>query len=108
MKKIIFLTMVLIAFSLNGFAQQDDIASCYNAYRGQKTIGHNALAMAVDNGYFVCGYAFGGYNKISVTNQAMNECETKRLDPALKVNGIRKIMTHCRIFQFDIIEEKPQ
>ena len=108
MNKIVFLCLVLFVLSLNGFAQQEDVATCYNNYKGQKTVGYNALAMAVDNGFSVCGYAFGGASKKVVTNRSLNECESKRLDPAMKVDGIPKIMTHCRIFQFDIIEEKPQ
>ncbi len=108
MNKIFFLCMIFIAFSLNSFAQQEDKASCFNNYKGQKTVGYNALAMAIDNGFSVCGYAFGGGSKKSATNQSLNECESKRLAPAMKVDGIRKIMTHCRIFKFDLVEEKPQ
>ena len=35
---------------------------------------------------------------------ALNECEKNRLNPTNEVQGLRKIMTHCRIHQFKLIE----
>jgi hypothetical protein len=108
MKKTVFFCVLFIGLALNGFAQLDDISTCFETYKTQKAMGYNALAMAVDNGFSVCGFAFGGFSKQSVSKQSLNECEMKRLDPSLKVEGVRKIMTHCRIYQFDRIEPKPE
>ena len=105
MKKIVFLCLLGVIFAVNGFAQQESVSSCFESYKTQKAKGYNALAIAIDNGYFVCGFSFGSYSKISATKQSINECETNRLSPTNEVQGVRKIMTHCRIYQFDIIEE---
>jgi hypothetical protein len=94
--------MTLATFA---FAQQDNVSTCYETYKGQITKGYNALAMAIDNGFSVCGYAFGHFDKQRAFKQSIAECENKRLDPANEVDGVRKIMTHCRIYQFKFVEE---
>ena len=105
MKKLAFLSAILfITVTLNGFAQQADVSSCSNAYKGQVTKGYNALAMAIDNGFFVCGFAFGHPTKEGAAKQALSECERNRLNPANEVKGMRKIMTHCRIHEFKLME----
>jgi hypothetical protein len=104
MKKIVFLLSVLAIYSVNGFAQQETVASCFESYKGQLAKGHNALAMAIDNGFFVCGFAFGSYSKESASKKSLNECEVNRIDPANEVQGVRKIMTHCRIYQTQLLE----
>jgi len=104
MKKIIFLFVVIMAIAASGFAQQTSIKECYDAFAAQQASGYNALAMAADNGFFVCGFAFGSYSKEGATRQSLNDCEAKRLDPANEVQDVRKIMTHCRIYEFKLIE----
>ena len=104
MKKIVFLFVVMLAFAASNFAQQTSTKECYDAFAAQQTLGFNALAMAIDNGYFVCGFAFGSYSKEGATKQSINECEGKRIAPANEVMGVRKIMTHCRIYEFKVIE----
>ncbi len=106
MKKIIFLFIIICSvFALNGFAQQESADSCIQSYKGQLAKGYNALAMAIDNGYFVCGFAFGGFDKVEASKKALAECETNRLNPNNEVQGKRKIMTHCRIYQFQNLKE---
>ena len=104
MKKIVFLFVVMMAFAASSFAQQANEKQCYDAYVAQQRLGYNALAMAIDNGFFVCGFAFGSYSKEGATRQALNECEGNRVAPANEVMGVRKIMTHCRIYEFKRIE----
>ena len=104
MKKIAILFIMITAFAVSGFAQQTSTKECYDAYTAKQVKGYNALAMAIDNGFFVCGFAFGSYSKEGASRQSLNECEVNRLNPVNEVQGVRKIMTHCRIYEFKLIE----
>lgn len=104
MKKIISLFIVLATYAVTGMAQQETIASCIESYKGQLAKGYNALAIAIDNGFFVCGYAFGNFSQKAASQKSLEECETNRLNPANEVQGIRKIMTHCRIYHTQLLE----
>ncbi len=104
MKKFVFLFAVSFLITGSCFAQLSLASACFQSYEGQLTKGYNALAVAVDNGFFVCGFSFGQYDKGTATRQAIDECEVKRLDPANDAQGQRKIMTHCRIHRFRLIE----
>lgn len=104
MKKIIFLCFVTLFVTASAFAQQQSVNECYDSYRSQLAKGYNALAMAIDNGYFVCGFAFGSFDKQMAFKQSIAQCEAIRVDPSNQIQGIRKIMTHCRIYQFNIVE----
>lgn len=105
MKKLILIFIVSMMLTGYAFGQESaNPQSCVDTYKGQVTKGYNALAMAIDNGFVVCGYAFGGYDKGYAARQALSECEQRRLDPANKVQGMRKIMTHCRVHEFLFIE----
>ena len=104
MKKFAILILLLISFAGSGFAQQTGIDACAGTYRAQLARGYNAMAAAVDNGFIVCGYAFGMYDKSEASRQALDQCESARLNPANEIQGSRKIMTHCRIHEFKLIE----
>lgn len=104
MKKIVFLCIVCIGLATYTFAQQPSVDACYDTYKTQKAKGFNALAVAIDNGFFVCGFSFGQFDKQRAFKQSIAECENKRIAPANEVEGMRKIMTHCRIYQFDMVE----
>lgn len=105
MKKLILIFVLSLVAAGYAFGQETaNPQSCVDTYKGQITKGYNALAMAIDNGFVVCGYAFGQYRKGYAAHQALNECEQRRLDPANEVRGMRKIMTHCRVHEFHFIE----
>ncbi len=104
MKKLVFILIISIVLTTELCGQTPDVNSCIESYNSQKTMGYNALAVAIDNGFFVCGYAFGQPAKKYADRQALGECERARLDPANEVQGIRKIMTRCRIMQYQLVE----
>ncbi len=104
MKTFVLLILFLTTFAFSGFAQQTGVDSCVGTYRTQLARGYNAMAAAVDNGYFVCGFAFGQIDKGDAAKQALTQCESNRLNPANEVQGQRTIMTHCRIHEFKLVE----
>jgi hypothetical protein len=104
MKKFILLFMLLTTFAFYGYAQQPSVDSCIGTYNAQLAKGYNALAAAIDNGFIVCGFAFGIYDKGDAAKQALDQCEIGRLNPANEVQGKRAIMTHCRIHEFKLVE----
>ncbi len=104
MKKLVFLFAATFLIAYVGFAQDSGMDVCYQSYQGQLAKGYNALAIAVDNGFYVCGFAFGSFDKGSAAKKAITECESKRLAPVNEIQGQRKIMTHCRIHRFQLVE----
>ena len=104
MKKIAFLTLIVWSLSMSSFAQEGGLNSCYQTFKSQLAYGHNALAVAMDEGFFVCGFGYGYQKKEYAARAAINQCERNRLNPTNEVQGLRKIMTHCRIYQSEIIE----
>ncbi|MBU2511126.1 hypothetical protein KJ966_07300 [bacterium] len=104
MKKLVFLFAATFLVVSVGVSQESGMESCFQSYQGQLAKGYNALAIAVDNGFYVCGFAFGSFDKGSAAQKAITECETIRLDPVNEVQGKRKVMTHCRIHRFQLVE----
>lgn len=104
MRKTLLSILFCISIAFQIQAQESNISDCYQNFESQKKLGYNVLAMAIDNGFFVCGYAFGVGDKGYAARIANNECERKRLSPENEIQGIRKIMTHCRIYEFKLIE----
>ncbi|MBU3917756.1 hypothetical protein KKA14_19685 [bacterium] len=104
MKKLIL--SIAISVSLVGyvFAQGAGNNTCLDAYQSGKTKGYNALATAVDGGFSVCAYVVGQPTRKIAEKNALDNCEKARRDPAEESQGIRKVMTHCRIVEFSFIE----
>ncbi len=104
MKKLIISILFLTMFAFYASAQQANVSSCVSTYSAQLARGYNAMAAAIDNGFVVCGFAFGKMDKSDASKQALDECERNRLSPANEIQGKRTIMTHCRIHEFKLIE----
>ena len=103
MKKLVLSIAISMLFA--GFAiAQGESNSCLEAYKSGKIKGYNALATAVDGGFSVCAFAVGKSSKKVAEKIALVNCEKARRDPAEVTQGLRKVMTHCRIVEFAFIE----
>ena len=101
MKKIITLCLFCLLSVSISVAQES--GSCFDQYQNGLAPTYNALASAVDGQYSVCAFANGAPSKKSAERKALSDCEKLRKAPDSETNGIRKIMTHCRIVQFKAV-----
>jgi hypothetical protein len=101
MKKIF--TLCLFCFFGITLSMAQEPGSCFDQYNNGLAPTYNALARAVDGQYSVCAFANGAPSKKSAERKALSDCEKLRKAPDNENNGVRKIMTHCRIVQFKAI-----
>ncbi len=104
MKKLILFIAISLMLTVFTLAQGGGNNACFDSYQNGKTKGYNALATAVDGSYNVCAFVVGQRSKKMAESIALRNCEKSRRDPAQETQGIRKVMTHCRIVEFVFIE----
>ncbi len=109
MKYILLLVSLLISFTGIGLAATDveRVSSpneCYSSYQAIKEAGFKAFAIAADGPYFVCGYSWANPQMKYAVNGALHLCEKARVHPTSSVSGVRKVMTHCRVYASELIE----
>lgn len=109
MKKLALFLILLFVVPLSGSgaADSDRVASmyqCFPPYKARKDKGYKALAVAFDEPYYVCGYSWGAPKKKYAEEAALYYCESGRTDPRSSTNGIRNVMTHCRIHAIELVE----
>ncbi len=105
MKELVLSIAISMLFAGFALAQGGGNNACYGSYQSGKTIGYNALAAAVDGSFSVCAFVVGQPSKKIAEKIALVNCEKSRKDPAQETQGVRKVMTHCRIVEFAYIEE---
>jgi hypothetical protein len=104
MKKLIVSIAISLLFVGSAIAQSGGNSTCYDSYQSGKTRGYNALAVAADGGFSVCAFVVGQPTKKIAEAIALANCEKARRDPAQENQGMRKVMTHCRVTEFSIVE----
>lgn len=101
---VVLIVISLTAYSATSLTRANTIEACYSEYKQKTESGHKAFALAFDTPYFICGFAWGASKAKYAINGALDYCEQGRRNPQAEVNGVRAVMTHCRIYQSEVIE----